>query len=94
MTLLGLDGNAFSLLGAFANAARQQGWTREEINKVRDEATSGNYDHLLCTLMRNTEPEDDGEDYEDDGRGRAMKKALQNWHKNRNLYEGDYEDEE
>ena len=57
LTLAGLDGNAFSLLGAFQRAARRQGWSRDEIDKVRDECISGDYNHLLVTLMANTEPE-------------------------------------
>ena len=54
LDLIGLDGNAFSLLGAFQRAARQQGWTPAEIAAVRTEATAGDYNHLLCTLMAYT----------------------------------------
>jgi len=50
LTLVGLDGNAFSLLGAFAAAARRQGWTNEEIRQVREYAMSCDYDHLVATL--------------------------------------------
>lgn len=55
MRLVGKDGNAFFLLGAFTHAARRQKWTEAEIKSVCDEATSGDYDHLLQTLMRFTE---------------------------------------
>lgn len=51
LELVGLDDNAFSLLGAFRQAARNQGWSTEEIQSVRDECLSGDYDHLLQTLM-------------------------------------------
>lgn len=51
LRLVGLDGNAFALLGAFQNQARKEGWTKEEITEVIDEATSGDYNNLLCTLM-------------------------------------------
>lgn len=63
LKLVGLNGNAFALMGAFQRAAKDQGWTKEEISKVIDECTKGDYDHLLCTLMENTEsPEEvDGE---------------------------------
>lgn len=54
LTLVGLDGNAFSLLGAFQRAARRQGWKAEEIKRVMDEATSSDYNHLLHTLMEHT----------------------------------------
>ena len=50
MTLVGIDGNAFAIMGAFQREARRQGWTSEEINKVLEEARSSNYDHLLVTI--------------------------------------------
>ena len=59
LNLVGLDGNAFFLLGAFSKAARQQGWTPDEIKAVMDEARASDYDHLLQTLMNHTESEDD-----------------------------------
>jgi len=55
MNLVGLDGNAFALMGAFPKNARRQGWTQEEIEKVLDECTSGDYNHLLSVLMAHTE---------------------------------------
>lgn len=51
LQLLGLDSNAFSLMGAFRRAASHEGWTNEEIQAVLSECTSGDYDHLLHTLM-------------------------------------------
>jgi len=54
MELAGIDGNAFSLIGAFQREARQQGWTSEEMKLVADECMSGDYDHLLQTLMLHT----------------------------------------
>lgn len=50
MTLVGLDGNAFCLMGAFSRNARKQGWKQPEIDKVLDEAKSGDYAHLVTTL--------------------------------------------
>lgn len=55
MNLVGLDGNAFALMGAFQKNARRQGWEHEEIEKVLDECTSGDYNHLLRVLMAHTE---------------------------------------
>lgn len=52
LELVGLDGNAWSLMGAFSSQARREGWTREEIEAVLDEAKSGDYNHLLTTLMK------------------------------------------
>jgi len=60
LALVGLDGNAFFLMGAFQRAARQQGWTQEEIKTVLAECQLGDYNHLLATLVQHTE------DYEDE----------------------------
>lgn len=54
LELVGLNGNAYSLMGAFQNAARRQGWTKEEIKVVLDDATSSDYDHLLAVLVNHT----------------------------------------
>lgn len=51
LELVGMDGNAFNLLGAFDAQARREGWTEDEITAVVNEATSGDYDHLLATLV-------------------------------------------
>jgi hypothetical protein len=53
LQLVGLDSNAFSILGAFSSAARRQGWSKEEINAVTKEAMSKDYDHLLATIADN-----------------------------------------
>lgn len=55
MKLVGLDGNAFSLMGAFQRNARKQGWSKEEIDVVIKECMSGDYNKLLVTLMEHTE---------------------------------------
>lgn len=36
LNLIGLDGNSFSLMGAFSKAARRQNTPKEEIDKVVD----------------------------------------------------------
>jgi len=59
LTLVGLDGNAYALLGAFRAQARKEGWTKEERDEVIKEATSSNYDHLLQTLITHCEDEDE-----------------------------------
>lgn len=50
LQLWNLDGNAFSLMGAFRIQARKEKWSEEDINKVLAEARSSNYDHLVATL--------------------------------------------
>lgn len=62
MELVGLDGNAFSILGAFQKEARTQGWDSSSIKSVIDEAMSGNYDHLLRTIVSNVEECSDTEE--------------------------------
>lgn len=53
--LVGLDGNAFVIVGAWMQAARRQGWSQEDIEKVKAEAISGNYDHLVYTITCHSE---------------------------------------
>lgn len=54
LNLVGLDGNAFAILGAWRRAAKSQGWTLAEITLVIDEATKGDYDHLLRVIVVHT----------------------------------------
>ncbi len=56
--LVGEDGNAFMILGLCRRAALYHGlWTTEEWEAFRDEATSGDYTHLLATVMDHFEVE-------------------------------------
>lgn len=64
LNLVGLDGNAFNLMGKFQRAAHQQGWTPEEIKLVMNECQSADYDHLVQTLVAHTDT-CTNEDYED-----------------------------
>lgn len=67
LELVGLDGNAFALMRAFRQQARKEGWTKEEIDEVLEECKSGDYNHLLCTLMEYCQsPEDNEDDFEDE----------------------------
>ena len=52
-SLIGVDGNAFSLMGHFSKLAKRQGVPQEQVKKVLDEAKSGDYDHLIQTLDSN-----------------------------------------
>jgi len=61
LDLCELDGNAFSLMGAFRKQARREGWDAKEIDAVMTECQSGDYDHLLQTLMKYCEPIGDDE---------------------------------
>lgn len=47
-----IDGNAFAILGAVQRALRKAGATKEQQDEFMREATSGDYDNLLQTVMR------------------------------------------
>lgn len=49
--LVGEDGNAFAILGRVTKALRKGGVSREEADAFLHEAMSGDYDHLLGTVM-------------------------------------------
>lgn len=49
--LTGLDGNAFVILGRVCQAMRRAGVPAETIEQYREEATDGDYNHLLVTTM-------------------------------------------
>lgn len=50
--LTGTDGNAFAVLGNVQKALRKHGVSEQEIVEFMDEAMSGDYDHLLQTVVR------------------------------------------
>lgn len=49
--LTGQDGNAYALLGRASSALRAAGCTRDVEDEFHEEATSGDYEHLLSTIM-------------------------------------------
>ena len=61
--MVGEDGNAFAILGR-VRAALKRGGHADLVEGFTKEATSGNYDHLLQTVMKYVEIDDlDDEDY-------------------------------
>lgn len=58
--LIGKDGNAFAILGRVRQAMRRAGIAPDVIAEFNKEATSGDYDNLLQTVMRWVDA--DGED--------------------------------
>lgn len=50
--LVGNDGNAFSILANVRRSLRKAGVPQSEIDEFVNEATSGDYDHLLQTCIR------------------------------------------
>ena len=55
LKLIGTDGNAFALLGKAKRAANNAGWSEAKWKEVQNEAMSGDYDHLLQTLITHFE---------------------------------------
>ena len=49
--LVGIDGNAFSIIGFTQRELRRAGNSTEIIDQYQDEATSGDYDHVIQTSM-------------------------------------------
>lgn len=50
--LVGQDGNAFLIIGRVREALRSANVGSDEIQKFTDEATAGDYNHVLQTVMR------------------------------------------
>lgn len=48
--LIGEDGNAFAILGTVGRALKSAGVPADEIAQFQEEATSGDYSHLLGTV--------------------------------------------
>lgn len=51
VSLVGQDGNAFNILGIVGDALEDAGHG-DQVEAFMDEATSGDYDHLLATCMK------------------------------------------
>jgi len=63
VNLCGVDGNAFALMGTVTKALRRAGAPREVLEAFKSEAMSGDYDHVIQTIMDwvtvEFEPEED-----------------------------------
>ena len=57
LELSGRDGNAMMILGTAQRVAKKAGWSKEKIDTVFAEATSGDYDNVLQTMMKYFEVE-------------------------------------
>ena len=49
--LIGEDGNAFSIMGLVKKTLKHAGADKEYVDKYLNEATSGDYDHLLVVSI-------------------------------------------
>lgn len=52
VTLIGEDGNAFFIIGRVSKELRRAGVPEEDVTAFRKEAMSGDYDHVLQTVMK------------------------------------------
>lgn len=59
LELVGVNGNAFMIMGVFRRQARKEGWSTEEIDLVLTEAKSGDYNHLLATISNHCDSKDE-----------------------------------
>ena len=48
--LVGVDGNAFALIGYTQKAMRECGYSKEEIGTVTKDAMAGGYNNLIVVL--------------------------------------------
>ena len=63
LQLVGLDGNAFSIIGAVKRAMRAAGFSAKAQGEMVEAAMSGDYNNVLQTAMKWTEsPEADEDD--------------------------------
>ena len=46
-SLVGVDGNAYSVMGYVVKCMRNEGFSKEEIDNYYKDATSSDYDHLI-----------------------------------------------
>ncbi|PHS65770.1 MAG: hypothetical protein COB12_06775 [Flavobacterium sp.] len=63
LELVGINGNAFMIMGVFQRQARKEGWTQREIDAVLKEAKSSDYDHLLTTIMNHCQLIDEDDNH-------------------------------
>lgn len=54
LDLVGIDGNAFSLMGVWRREAKKQDRTSEEIEAVLKDCQSGDYNNLLQVLIQHS----------------------------------------
>lgn len=62
LDLVGVNGNAFMIMGVFQRQAKREGWTQDEIDAVLKEAKSSDYNHLLSTIENHCEPKNESHD--------------------------------
>jgi len=59
LPLVGIDGNAFGVIGTVSRGLRAAGATHDEVKAFQAEAMAGDYDHLLTVAMKWSADEDE-----------------------------------
>jgi len=59
-SLVGIDGNAFSVMGYVVNCMKKEKKSKEQIDEYLKEAKSSDYDNLLCVSMDMVEELNEG----------------------------------
>lgn len=63
LQLVGIDGNAWSIMGAVGQAMRKHGYSNQAKGEMVEDSMSGDYNHVIQTAMFWTDsPEDEDED--------------------------------
>lgn len=72
-SLVGVDGNAYAIMGYTGRAMRNAGFSTDDINAMYDEAKSGDYSNLICVCADYIDKvneklglDDEEEDFDDD----------------------------
>lgn len=65
LDLVGVNGNAFMIMGVFQKQARKEQWPQEDIDAVLSEAKSKDYNYLLATIANHCQVRDEGINRED-----------------------------
>lgn len=47
-SLVGVDGNAYSLMAYTANAMKREGYSQDDVKAMYELAKSGDYNNLIC----------------------------------------------
>ena len=58
LDMVGVNGNAFMIMGVFQRQAKNEGWSSREIQEVLKEEKSKAYNHLLATIENHCEPKE------------------------------------
>ena len=49
--LVGIDGNAYSIMGYVTDAMKEEGFSKPERDEYLRDTTSSDYNHLLCVSI-------------------------------------------